>query len=121
MDLPVENGLLATTSEQINGAGIKIWDTKELIAVNISKYKYCVNRSRGKSYDHFSQNLQIKKTGGGFKKGSQVVLFFFIHINKLLSLHVWNDSPLHFNNKKNAQKHHFKCPNLILNYQELLF
>ena len=56
------------------------------------------------SYDHFSKNLKIDKTGGGFKKRSQAVSFFFIHINK--SLHVWNDSPLHLN-KKNWAKTSF--------------
>ena len=64
------------------------------------------------SYDHFSKNLKIDKTGGGLKSQS---LSFFIHINKFLSLQVWNDSALHLN-KKTEQKHHFKCPNLILNY-----
>ena len=37
MGLPIENDLLATTSEQIKDAGIKIWYTEELIVVNISK------------------------------------------------------------------------------------
>ena len=59
------------------------------------------------SYDHFSKNLKIDKTGGGFKKRSQAVSFFFIHINKFLSLHVCNDSPLHFNKKRTEQKHNF--------------
>ena len=40
---------------------------------------------------------------------------FFIYFKNFPSLHVWNDSPSHFN-KKTEQKHHFKCPNLILNY-----
>ena len=63
-------------------AGIKIWHTKEIIIVKISKYKYCVNRSRDMSYDHFSKNLKIDKTSGGFKKRSQAVSFFsFILIN----------------------------------------
>ena len=34
---------------------------------------------------------------------------FFIHINKFLSSHVWNDSPLHLNKKKKLSK------NIILN------
>ena len=64
------------------GAGIKIWHTNELFVVNISKDKYCVNRSRDISYDHFSKNLKIVKTGGGFKKRSQVVsTFSFILID----------------------------------------
>ena len=46
---------------------------KELIDVNISKYKYCVNRSRDMSFDHFSKNLKIDETGGGLKKRSQAV------------------------------------------------
>ena len=54
MGLLMESGLVATTSEQIMEPKSKIWRTKELIVVNISKYKYCVNRSRDMSYDHFS-------------------------------------------------------------------
>ena len=50
------------------GAGIKIWHTKELIVVIILKYKYCVNRSRDVSQDHFSKNLKIDKNGSGFNK-----------------------------------------------------
>ena len=66
------------------------------------------------SQDHFSKNLKIDKSGGGFNKRTQAASFF-IHIHKFLLLYVWNDSPLHFN-KKTEEKHHFKCPNLILNY-----
>ena len=54
-------------------AGIEIWHTKEIIVVKISKYKYCVNRSRDMSYDHFSKNLKIDETGAGLKKRSQAV------------------------------------------------
>ena len=32
------------------------------------------------SYDHFSKNLKIDKTGGGFKK-SIIIIFLFILIN----------------------------------------
>ena len=31
---------------------------KELIVLNILKYKYCVNRSRDISRDHFAKNLK---------------------------------------------------------------
>ena len=62
------------------------------------------------SYDHFSKNLKIDKTSGGFKKRSQAVSFFFIHINKFLSFHVWNDSLLHLHKKKLSK-------NIILNTQ----
>ena len=84
------------------GAGIKIWYTKELIVVNISKYKYCVNRSRDMSFDHFSKNLKIDETGGGLKKRSQAVSCSHSYY-KFLSLHVWNDHPLPFN-KENWAK-----------------
>ena len=50
------------------------------------------------------KNLKIDKTGGGFK------YHFSFHSNKFLSLHVWNDSALHFN-KKTEQKHHFNAQN----------
>ena len=44
---------------------------------SISKYKYCVNRSRDISHGYFSKNLKIDKTGGVFnKKRSQAELFF---------------------------------------------
>ena len=72
------------------------------------------------SYDHFSKNLEINKTGGGFKKRSQAASFFsfilisFYHFTFGITVHC-------ISIKKTEQKHHFKCPNLILNYQELLF
>ena len=72
MGLPMENDLLAATSEQIMESESK-FDTKELIVVNISNHKYCLNRSRDMSYDHFSKKLKIDLTGGGFKKRSQAV------------------------------------------------
>ena len=121
MGLPVENDLLATTSEQIMEPESKFDTQKNLLPLTFQSINIVLIDHVVCHMTIFSQNLQFKKTGGGFKKGSQVVLFFFIHINKLLSLHVWNDIPLHFNKKKTAQKHHFKWPNLILNYQELLF
>ena len=64
---------------------------------SISKYKYCVNRSRDISRGYFSKNLKIDKTGGVFKRKEVKENHFFIHTNKFPSLHVWNDSPSHIN------------------------
>ena len=67
------------------------------------------------SSDHFSKNLKIDKTGGGFKKRSQAVSFFsFILIN---FYHFTFGITVYCNSiKKTEQIHHFKCPNVILNY-----
>ena len=64
------------------------------------------------SYDHFSKNLKIDKTGGGFKKRSQAVSFFsFILINFYHFTFGMKVSCIYI--KKTEQKHHFKYPNLI--------
>ena len=81
MGLPMENDLLATTSEQIMEPESKFDTQKNLLSLAFQS-KNIVNRSRDMSYDHFSKNLKIDKTGGGFKKRSQAVSFFsFISIN----------------------------------------
>ena len=81
MGLPMENDLLATTSEQIMEPESKFDTQKNLLSLTFQS-KNIVNRSRDMSYDHFSKNLKIGKTGGGFKKRSQAVSFFsFISIN----------------------------------------
>ena len=54
----------------------------------------------------FLEILKLTKLVVGLRKEVNHY-HFFIHINKFLSLHVWNDSPLHFN-KKTEKKHHFK-------------
>ena len=41
-----------------DGAELKFGTYKELIVLNILKYKYCVNRSRDISRDHFAKNLK---------------------------------------------------------------
>ena len=75
MGLPMENDLLATTSEQIMEPESKFDTQKNLLSLTFQS-KNIVNRSRDMSYDHFSKNLKIHKTGGGFKKRSQAVSFF---------------------------------------------
>ena len=53
----MENDLLAITSAQINyEAESKFGTHKELIVLNILKYKYCVHKSRGMSLDYFAKN-----------------------------------------------------------------
>ena len=57
------------------------------------------NRSRDLSNDHFSKKI-LKLTKLVVVLRKEVKQYhFFIHINKFLSLHVWNDSPLHFTKK----------------------
>ena len=75
MGLPMENDLLATTSEQIMEPESKFDTQKNLLSLTFQS-KNIVNRSRYMSYDLFSKNLKIHKTGGGFKKRSQAVSFF---------------------------------------------
>ena len=59
------------------------------------------------SYDHFTKNLKIDKTGGGFKKRSQAVSFFsfiltnFYHFTFGMTVHCTSIK------KKTEQKHHF--------------
>ena len=50
MGLPVENELLAISSAQNLELKKKNCHTKNLSSLN---YKYCVNKSRGMSRDHF--------------------------------------------------------------------
>ena len=47
------------------------------------------------SCDHFSKILKLTKLVVGLRKEVKHY-HFFIHIDKFLSLHVWNDSPLQF-------------------------
>ena len=49
----MENDLLAITSAQIMELYL-CGAHKELIVLNISKYEYCVNKSRDMSLDHFA-------------------------------------------------------------------
>ena len=42
-----------------DGAESKFGAHKELIILNISKYKYCANQSRDMSRDHFAKNCKL--------------------------------------------------------------
>ena len=57
----------------------KLWGlpTRTLRARSELRYKYCVNRLRDMSYDHFCKNRKFDKTGGVFKKRSQAVIYRF--------------------------------------------
>ena len=95
----MENDLLATTSEQIKDTGSKFGKQKNLLSLT----------SQSKNFgliDHvichmtiFLKILKLTKLVVGLRKEVKQY-HFFIHINKFLSLHVWNDSPLHLNKKK---------------------
>ena len=120
MGLPMENDLLATTSEEIMESESKFGTQKNLLllafqSINIVLIDHVM------SQDHFSKNLKIDKTGAGFKKRSQVVSYFsFILIN---FYHFPFGMTVHcISHKKTEQKHHFtKCPNLILIFKNFYF
>ena len=76
MGLPMENDLLATTSEQIKEPESKFDTQKNLLSLTFQSINIVLIDT---SYDHFSKNLKIDKTGDGFKKRSHVVSFFHSH------------------------------------------
>ena len=108
MGLPMENDLLATTSEQIMEPESKSDTQKNLLSLTF--------QSKNIVIDHvichmtiFLKILKFTKLVVGLRKEVKQY-HFFIHINKFLSLHVWNDRPLHLNKKKLRK-------NIILNAQ----
>ena len=99
MGLPMESDLLATTSEQIMEPESKFDTRKNLLSLTFQSINIVL-------IDHvichmtiFLKILKLTKLVVGLRKEVKQY-HFFIHINKFLSLHVWNDSPLHFNKKK---------------------
>ena len=42
-----------------DGTELKFGTDKELIVLNNLKYKYCVNKSRDTSRDHFAKNCKL--------------------------------------------------------------
>ena len=99
MGLPMENDLLATTSGQIMEPESKFNTKKNLLSLTFQSINIVLINYHICHMIIFLKILKLTTIGGGFKKRTQAVSFF-IHINKPLSLHVWNDSPLHFNKKK---------------------
>ena len=73
MGLPVENELLAISSAQNLELKKKNCHTKNLSSLN---YKYCVNKSRGMSRDHFLKIVNNWRISGGFEKKNQAITFF---------------------------------------------
>ena len=55
--LPVDNDKLVILGTD-HGTDSKFVTNKELIVLNILRFKYCVNKSRDMSRDHFSKNLK---------------------------------------------------------------
>ena len=109
MGLLMESDLLATTSEQIMEPESEFDTRKNLLSLTFQSINIVL-------IDHvichmtiFLKILKLTKLVVGLRKEVKQY-HFFIHINKFLSLHVWNDSPLHFNKKKKTeQKHHFNA------------
>ena len=54
----MQNELLAINLAD-DGAESKFGTHKELIVLNILRYKYCVNKSRNMSSDHLSKNRML--------------------------------------------------------------
>ena len=99
MGLPMKNDLLATTSEQIMEPEFKFGAQNNLLSLTFQSINIVL-------IDHvichmtiFLKLLKLTKLVVGLRKEVNQFLFF-ININKFLSLHVWNDSPLHSNKKK---------------------
>ena len=64
-----------------NGAESKFGTHKELIVLNILKYKHCVNKSRDMSRDHFAKKSYIiDQLVAGWRKEIEIKNIFLIHI-----------------------------------------
>ena len=99
MGLPMKNDLFATTLEQIMEPEFKFGAQNNLLSLTFQSINIVL-------IDHvichmtiFLKLLKLTKLVVGLRKEVNQFLFF-ININKFLSLHVWNDSPLHSNKKK---------------------
>ena len=99
MGLLMENDLLATISEQIMKPESKFGTQKKLLSLKFQSINIVL-------IDHvichmtiFLKILKLTKLVVGLRKEVKQY-HFFIHINRFVSLYVWNDSPLHFNKKK---------------------
>ena len=109
MGLLMESDLLATTSEQIMEPESKFDTRKNLSSLTFQSINIVL-------IDHVICHMTIflkilKFTKLVVRLRKEVKQYhFFIHINKFLSLHVWNDRPLHLNKKKLSK-------NIILNAQ----
>ena len=102
MGLPIENDLLPTTSEQIMEPESKFDTQKNLLSLTFQSINIVL-------IDHvichmiiFLKILKLTKLVVGWRKEVKQY-HVLIHINKFLSLHVWNDRPLSFN-KENWAK-----------------
>ena len=109
MGLPMGNDLSATTSEQIKEPESKFGTQKNLLSLTFQSKNFML-------IDHvichmtiFLKIFKLTKLVVGLRK--EVMQYYFsFHINKFLSLHIWNDCPLDFNKiKKTEQKHHFNA------------
>ena len=102
MGLPKENYILPATSEQIMKPESKFDIQKNLLSLTFQSINIVL-------IDHvichmtiFLKILKLTKPVVGWRKDVKQY-HVLIHINKFLSLHVWNDRPLPFN-KENWAK-----------------
>ena len=106
MGLPMENDLLATTSEQIMEPESKFGTQKNLLSLTFQSKHFVLIDHVIRHMTILLKILQLTKLVMDLRK--EVMRYhFFIHINKIYN-HVWNDSPWYFK-KKTEQKHHFNA------------
>ena len=98
MSLPMENDLLAATSEQIKEPELKFGTQKNLLSLTFQSKHFVLIDHVIRHMTILLKILQLTKLVMDLRK--EVMRYhFFIHIDKFLQLHVWNDSPWYF--KKN--------------------
>ena len=108
MGLPMGNDLLATTSEQIKEQKSKFGTQKNLLLLTFQSKHFELIDHVIRHMTIFLKILNLTKRVVGLRKEVKQY-HFFIHINRFVSLYVWNDSPLHFNKEKIDQKHLFNA------------
>ena len=96
---------MATTLEQVKETESKFGTQKKLLSLTFRSKNFRLIDHVTCHMTIFLKLLKLAKLVMGLRKEVKQY-HFFIHINKFLSLDVWNDSPLHFN-KQTDQKHHF--------------
>ena len=92
-----------------DGTKLKFGTHKELIVLNILKYKYCVNMLRDTSRDHLLKIVNYWPIGNLFKEKNRAITFF------LFILNISNTSPLEW--PSNALQWKIMTKNIILNAQ----
>ena len=98
MGLLMESDLLATTSEQIMEPESKFDTRKNLLSLTFQSINIVLIYHVICHMTIFLKISKLTKLVVGLRKEVKQY-HFFIHINKFLSFHVWNDSLLHLHKK----------------------